>query len=94
MSKAASHTLNFQRFGTRIKQFVLLAKVFTRTYLWLAIELSRVACYLFTRHIRPLILVLSQSMIECIIGGLFVYVFAYAADMVLLAQLWHVMNKE
>jgi len=40
--------------------------------------------HLFTRYVRPLIKAISQSNVECNIGGLFVDTLAYADDMVLL----------
>jgi len=46
-----------------------------------------------TRYVRPLILALSQSIIGCNIGDLFVNVLVYADDMVRLAPSWHAMQE-
>jgi len=48
--------------------------------------------YLFTRFVRPLISAISQSRLGCNIGGMFVNLFAYADDMVMLAPSWHAMQ--
>ena len=49
--------------------------------------------YLFTRYVRPLISIISQSRIGCNIGGLFVNILAYADDMALLAPSWYAMQE-
>ena len=38
--------------------------------------------FLFTRYIRPLLVVISSSNVGCHIGGIAVYIFAYADDIV------------
>ena len=48
--------------------------------------------YLFTRFVRPLISTISQSRLGCNIGGMFVNLFAYADDMVILAPSWYAMQ--
>jgi len=48
--------------------------------------------YLFTRFVRPLISAISQSKLGCNVGGLFVNLFVYADDMVLLTPSWRAMQ--
>jgi len=49
--------------------------------------------YLFTRYVRPLISIISQSRIGCNIASLFVNILAYADDMALLAPSWYAMQE-
>jgi len=49
--------------------------------------------FLFTRYVRPLITAVVQRRIGCNVGGLFVNIFAYADDMVLLAPSWHALQE-
>ena len=64
---------------------MLVGKVCTQINLWLGMVLNR--------YVRPLILALSQSMLGCNIGGLFVNVLVYADDMMLLAPSWHALQE-
>jgi len=49
--------------------------------------------YLFTRYVRNLLKTVNSSGIGCSIGGIFVHIFAYADDMVLLAPCWTALQE-
>jgi exonuclease III len=49
--------------------------------------------YLFTRYVRDLLKTVNSSCIGCSIGGIFVNIFAYADDMVLLAPCWSALQE-
>jgi len=49
--------------------------------------------YLFKRYVRPIINSVSQSQLDCNIGGMFVNLFAYADDMILLSPSWRALQN-
>jgi hypothetical protein len=49
--------------------------------------------HLFTRYVRDLLKAVNSSCIGCSIGGIFVNIFAYADDMVLLAPCWSALQE-